>query len=231
MEARVGGFRYECSMTVLRVAFHPVPMARWGSLFHILLLEAPDVRLQWAPRPFPSRDRSLLDGADVGVFLQPPPHPELSSIDVGASRMAVVMAAGHRLGRVDELRVADVIDEPFLDDPRVDPAWKAFWTLDAYRGGPPTRVHGGVTGVEQAIEPVASGRAIATFPESLAAGLPHPGLIWLPLADGPRVAIRLVWRADERSPAVGRLVDIARALFASDPPHAPLSREPDRAQP
>jgi DNA-binding transcriptional LysR family regulator len=202
-------------VALIRVAFEPLPMARWGTLFHILLLESPDIRLEWMRVPFPRCDRPSLDGADVGLFLAPAgASPELASLDVAGGGLAVVLPAGHPLGRDDELRVADVIGETFLDG-AMDPSWKAIWTLDAYRGGPPARTVGDVATTDDALELVAEGRAIALFPQFLTAGLAHPGLIWLPLVDGPHVAMQLVWRAAETRPAVHRLVDIARDLFAA----------------
>jgi DNA-binding transcriptional LysR family regulator len=200
-------------MPALRVAFDPLPVARWGALFHVLKLERPDVRLEWVPAAFPRSDRSRLDAADVGLFLEPQPEPGLHSLAVGVSRMVVVMAVGHRLARHHELRVAEVLDEPFPDGCELDPAWRGFWTLDAQRGGPPPRSHAEVADPEQAFALVASGRAICTFPEALADGLPHPGLISLPLVDGPPVTTRLVWRAGETNGAVHALVDIARAMY------------------
>jgi DNA-binding transcriptional LysR family regulator len=179
----------------------------------VLLLEQPDIRLEWIAMPFPRRDRPLLHGADVGLFLEPPLDPTLRSLVVDTSRMAVVMAVGHRLAHSHELRVADVLDEPFPDGDGMHPAWHAFWTLEAQRGAPaPTS---GVTArsVEQALAAVAGGRAIATCSELLAEWLPHPGVISLPLVDGPRVTMRLVWREGDPSAAVDQLADIARDMF------------------
>jgi hypothetical protein len=50
--------------------------------------------------------------------------------------MHVVMAAGHRLAQKSELRVADILDQPFAGGPRLDPRWRAFWTLDEQARGP-----------------------------------------------------------------------------------------------
>jgi DNA-binding transcriptional LysR family regulator len=204
-------------MLRLRVAFDPVPVARWGALFHVLLLERPELRLEWLPARFPQRDRSTLDGADVGLFLEPPREPDLHTLTIGTSRMVVLMAAGHRLARHHELRLADVLGEPFPDGPDMHPAWRAFWTLDAHRGGPPPPSRVEVSTVEQALELVASGRAIATFAESLADGLPHPGVISLPLVHGPTITVRLVWRENEPNGAVHTLIDIARDMFGGAP--------------
>ena len=195
------------------MAFDPLPVARFGSLFDVLTREQPDVRLEWMPVAFPRHDRSPLDGADVGLFVEPQLEPGLHSLAIDVSRMVVVMAVGHRLARHHELRVAEVLDESFVDSAAAHPAWRAFWTLDARRGGAPPRSAVEISDFAQAIEAVAAGRAIATFSESLAEGLPHPGLISLPLVDGPEVTLRLVWRAGERNPAVQALVEIARDMF------------------
>jgi DNA-binding transcriptional LysR family regulator len=64
---------------------------------------------------------------------------------------------------------------------------------------------------------VASGAAIATVPASMSGGLPHPGVVALPLVDGPDVLTKLVWRAaDDGDPAVAALVDLATAWTGVD---------------
>ena len=200
-------------MAALRVAFTPLPLARWGPLFHVLLLEQPGLRLEWVTTSFPRRDRPLLEGADVGLFIEPPPEPGLRTLVVGTSPMAVVMAVGHRLAGDHELRIADVLDEPFPEGADQHPRWRAFWTLDAYRGGPPRRSHAEAVDPDAGLRAIVAGDAIATFPLALADGLPHPGVIALPLVDGPAVTTRLVWRAGETHDAVHALVDIARDMF------------------
>src|SRR4051812_47111542 len=206
-------FAYQRAMPTLRVAFDALPLARWGSLFHVLLLERPGIRLKWMAREFPPDDQPLLDGADVGLFVEPPLDPGLGALTVGSSPMVVVMPAGHRLARHHELRVADVLAEPFFDAPHLNREWRAFWSLDAYRGGPPPATRLGAENLQSAITAIAGGDAIGTFAASLADGLPHPGVIWLPLIDGPMVATRLVWRAGDGHPVIRTLIDIARDMF------------------
>jgi DNA-binding transcriptional LysR family regulator len=206
-------FGYQSSMPTLRVAFDTLPLARWASLFQVLLLERPGIRLEWLPREFPRDDQPLLDGADVGLFVEPPLDSGLDALTVGSSPMVVLMPVGHRLARHHELRVADVLAEPFFDAPHLNPEWRAFWSLDSYRGGPPPATRLGAENLQSAMTAIAGGDAIGTFAASLADGLPHPGVIWLPLVDGPTVATRLVWRADDSHPAICTLVDIARDMF------------------
>lgn len=199
-------------MQRLRVAFYAVPLGRWGPLFHVFCIEQPGIRLEWQRVDFPTGGRSLLEGADVGLFVEPRAEAGVSTLVLESSPMLVAMAAGHRLGQCHELWVSDVLDEAFVGAPDIDPDWRAFWTLDAQRGGPPRVTDDGVRNAEQGLEVVASGRAIATISAAIASGLPHPGVITLPLRDGPPVATRLVWRSDEERLTVARLVDLARAM-------------------
>jgi DNA-binding transcriptional LysR family regulator len=199
------------AVTYLRVAFdRNLPHARWGQLFHAFRREHPGVRLDWRAVGFPAQGRSLLDGADVGVFVHPPPEVGVRALTLDTSPMVVVMAVGHRLAQQRTLSVTDVLDEPFPGGPNLSPEWSAFWTLDEQRGRPPTRTND-VTGAEQGLQAVAAGRAIATAPDWVASALAHPGVIALPLTDGPPVTTCLVWHEDYEHPFVPRLVELAAA--------------------
>jgi len=194
-----------------------LPHARWGPLFHVFRLERRDVALAWRPVDFLAPGRSMLEGADIGLFLHPPAEAGTRALTLDTSPMAVVMSAGHALAGHGELTVADVIDQPFPGGPNVDPAWSTFWTLDEQRGAPATRTDDDVQNAEQGLEVVARGAAIVTVPAWMAGGLPHPGVVALPLVDGPDVLTRLVWRAaDDGDPAVAALVDLATAWTAGE---------------
>src|SRR5690349_1667800 len=163
-----------------------LPHARWGPLFHVFRLEHPEVHLEWRPAPFPARDRTLLDGAGVGLMLEPPPEPGVSALTLDTSPMVVIVAAGDPLAHHDELSVADLLDRPFPGAPSLRPEWTAFWTLDALRGGPPTCTDDDIRTSEDAIAVVAEGRAIATVPAWVAGGLSHPGVVAVPLREAPQ---------------------------------------------
>ena len=188
-----------------------LPTARWGPLFHVFRLEHPAVRLEWQPSGFPIRGRPLLDGADAGLFIEPPPEAGSSALTLDVSPMVVLVAAGDRLAHSTELRVADILDRPFPGGPDLNPEWASFWTLDEQRGGPAPRTGDDVRSAEDALEVVAAGRAISTLPTWMADGLAHPGVIALPLSDGPLVRTRLVWRPHSDNPIVDALVDLATA--------------------
>ena len=196
----------------LTVAFDAfTPVARWGELFHVLRLERPDLSLAWRPAGFPRRDRPLLDATDdAALFVAPPPEEGLSAVTLDESRMVVVLAVGHPLATNHELRVADILGAPFPGGADLRPDWRAFWTLDCRRGGPPELVDD-VSDAREGLEVVVSGRAIGTVPSWAAGALAHPGVVALPLADAPAVPTKLLWRSADDRDAVRGLVELARA--------------------
>ncbi len=193
----------------LSIAFERLPLARWAPLFHVLQLERPHVRLLWKPVGFPESGRNRLSDADVGLFVEPPPRAGQRTFELERSRMAVAMAAGHPLARQDMLRIDDVLDEPFPGGADLDQDWTAFWTLDAYRGGPPECSGDRVADPMQGFDAVAASRAVATIPAWMAEAVPHPGVITRPLVGGPPVTTRLVWHAEDGHGPVQHLVDLA----------------------
>jgi DNA-binding transcriptional LysR family regulator len=201
----------------LRVAFDAfLPMSRWGALFQVLHLEHSDLELDWQPTLFPSRDGSLLGGADIGLFVQPPAEPGLRTLTIDSSQMLVVVAVGHPLAERPEVPIEAVLDEPFPGGPELHPGSTAFWTLDDARGGPPLFTSDRVEHAGDGLEVVADARAIATVPAWIAGGLHHPGVVALPLVGAPVVDTRLVWRASDSNPLVHALVDLAADMTGSE---------------
>jgi DNA-binding transcriptional LysR family regulator len=197
-----------------------------GPLFQVLRLEHPGLRLEWKEAGFPTADRSILEGADVGLLVAPPHETGLDVVTLETSPMVVIAAVGHPLADHDTLSVVDVLEEPFPGGRNHHPEWRAFWTLDKYRGGPP-RVNGDeVEGPGEGLDAVVAGRTIATLTAPLASALPHPGIVTIPLTDGPPVATRLVWRTEEPRPVVRSLVGIARDMVRD-----PFSGSSEKAGP
>jgi DNA-binding transcriptional LysR family regulator len=199
-------------MRRLKIVFDAgMPTARWGPLFHVFRLEHPELRLEWQPTGFPIFGRSLLDGADAGLFVEPPPEAGRSAFTLDVSPMVVIVAAGDRLAHNTELRVADILDRPFPGGPDLDPEWSSFWTLDEQRGGPAVRSADDVRSAEDGLDVIAAGQAIGTVADWMADGLAHPGVIALPLVDAPPVRTRLVWHHRPDDPIIDALLDLATA--------------------
>lgn len=203
-------------MKSLRIAFDTFPLSQWGPLFRALGQEHPDVHLQWRRMCFPKWDRLLLETADIGLFVAPPHEPGLSALTIETGPMAVIVAVGHPLAGSHGLHVADVLDQPFPGGPALHPEWRAFWTLDEQRGGAAPLTDDRVETADDGLRVVASGQAIATIPAAMAAVLPHPGVVAIPLDDGPLVETRLVWRTDAENPMVGALIKLAATMTSNN---------------
>ena len=194
----------------LRIAFDAfLPVARWGPLFHVLCLEQPRLTLEWRPVGFPTVGRSPLDDADVGLLVAALGGPRLDSLTIESSPVVAIMAVGHPLARHDDLAVADILDERFLDVQGLEPRWRAVWTLDDRRGAP-AKLTDPVPDADARMA-IASGAAIGTVPGWAATGLTHPGIVSVALRDAPSGPPRLVWHSDDGNPVVRALIDLAAA--------------------
>jgi hypothetical protein len=60
----------------------------------------------------------------VGLFVTPTREAGLSALTIETSQMLVLLAVGHRLSQHQELRVADILDEPFPGAPILHPQWR-----------------------------------------------------------------------------------------------------------
>lgn len=202
-------------MTALSVAFDArLPLGRWAPLFQTAREERPDLTFDWRPLGFRRTGTPLLGSADLGVFLHPREDPRLLSLTLDACPMAVIMPVGHPLAGHGELTVDDILDEPFPGGPHLQPEWAAFWTLDEQRGRPARRTDDDVETAEDVIAVVADGRAVATMPAWVTGGLSHPGVVAIPLVDGPEVETRLLWRRDDEREPIRALVAMASVWTA-----------------
>jgi DNA-binding transcriptional LysR family regulator len=230
---------------VLRVAFEGgLPVGRFGALFHVLCLEEPATRLEWTVVGFPTLSGVLLDGADVGLFTSPPLTEGLSALTLDESPMFVAMAVGHPLARLG--RGARGGHPRRAVPRRSGPAPRLAGLLDAGCGArrAAEALRREAANAEDGLALVVSGRAIATVAGWVPDGLAHPGVIAVPLVDGPRVATRLVWRSGDDRPIVRALLGLARAWTGerrrngggaesrlADPPAPALRFRPDRPPP
>jgi DNA-binding transcriptional LysR family regulator len=195
----------------LAVGFHWQPLSGWAMLFQQLCSDHPGTQLDWRPLEFPLAGRSPIEEVDVGLLLEPTPHPDLSVLVLQREPRAVVMAASHPLAAHDELKVVDVLDEAWPGThPTIDRRWAAFWSLDDQRGAPARTTSDRIINAEEGTQVVASGRAIVTVSQNMVGGFAHPGLVAVPLVDAPPASVALVWRTREPNPLVEALIHLAR---------------------
>ncbi|NSC23550.1 LysR family transcriptional regulator [Streptomyces albus subsp. chlorinus] len=105
------------------------------------------------------------DGLDVTVLYDEP-------------RMLLV-PVGHRLAGKESVTLDDIEGEPIPRFP--DPEWDAYWRIDPRPGGRPAPGGPPVETIEDKLECIAAGQAVAIIPAALHTGGTRPDLTTIPL--------------------------------------------------
>ncbi|KAA5838208.1 LysR substrate-binding domain-containing protein [Saccharopolyspora hirsuta] len=105
------------------------------------------------------------DGLDVTVLCDEP--------------KMLLVPVGHRLVGKESVTLDDIEGEPIPRFP--DPEWDAYWRIDPRPGGRPAPGGPSVETIEDKLEHVAAGQAVAIIPAALHTGGTRPDLTTIPL--------------------------------------------------
>ncbi|MEW2298056.1 LysR substrate-binding domain-containing protein [Streptomyces sp. NPDC006743] len=105
------------------------------------------------------------DGLDVTVLYDEP--------------KMLLVPVGHRLAGKESVTLDDIEGEPIPRFP--DPEWDAYWRIDPRPGGRPAPGGPSVETIEDKLEHVAAGQAVAIIPAALHTGSTRPDLTTIPL--------------------------------------------------
>jgi DNA-binding transcriptional LysR family regulator len=151
----------------------------------------------------------LRDGsADAAFVWLPFEDTGLASAPFHTEPRVAALAAGHPLAAEADLRMEQLVDEPW---PWVDtyPAARDFWTGTDLRGGAPAPRGPAVRSMEGMLEAVRAGLCVATVPRSQAMVSALPGIAFRPVADVAPATLALAWRTADETPVVRTLVELA----------------------
>lgn len=194
-----------------------------GDLFTRFTDAHPEADLEWRELGYPTINAAeWLGEADAALVWFAPSSPELASQPIRTSPFVVAVAEHHRLARHAELTVDQILDETF---PGIvewcDPGWLANWGLDRYRGGAPRRTAERSASLQEVASTIASGRAISTVPEMVAAPFAPFGIKAIPLVDADPAVLTLVWPHGTVSPLLSELIatsqEVAGELMVGPP--------------
>ncbi|MFJ4651499.1 LysR family transcriptional regulator [Nocardia sp. NPDC088792] len=135
---------------------------------------------------------------------------------------AVLVPLEHRLAGKDSVGLADIADEPL---PRLaDPAWNAFWRIDPRPDG--SRAPDGplVTTLEDKLELIAAGEAVAIVPAGDKIVTFRADLTAIPLEDVEPSRVVLATRAGDTNRLLADFRKCAHALLTG--PESPAARTP-----
>ena len=129
----------------------------------------------------------------------------------------------HRLAGKESVTLDDIADEPM---PRLpDAAWNAYWRIDPRPDGTPAPDGPLVNAVEDKVELIAAGQAVAIVSAGLRADSMHPDLTTVALEDVDPTHVVLATRASDRSRLVAAFRKYAQDCLtgpgpATDPAQA-----------
>jgi DNA-binding transcriptional LysR family regulator len=176
----------------------------------------PQVNLDLVQSDWEDTSGGLRDGsADAAFAWLPVEQGGLSFAAVHEELRVVALEAGHPLAGERELRVEQILDEPWpwAD---TDPVTLAFWTCADLRGGAAARRGPKIRSMEGMLEAVRAGLCVATVPRSQAQVSAWPGIAFRPVVDLSPATLALGWRTAEETPVVQALVEIARRVATGD---------------
>jgi DNA-binding transcriptional LysR family regulator len=134
----------------------------------------------------------------------------------------LLVPLGHRLAGKESVTLDDIADEPL---PRLpDPAWNAFWRVDPRPDGRPAPGGPLVAAVEDKLEVIAAGQAVAIVSAGLRAGSLRPDLTTIPLDGVEPSHVVLATRAGDRSRLVAAFRKCAQACLTGPGPAGPVAR-------
>lgn len=161
----------------------------------------------------PSQVTGLRDGVlDVG-FLRPPVRdPEIEVHPLRREPLVVVLPEAHPLTSHDEIALADLAAEPFITYPSHHRSVVHDAVLDACQAAGFTPHASEVAETSTLVSFVAAGLGVALVPGSVQQ-LRITGAAYRPLAGiAPTVELAVATRRGENSPAVRRVLALAREL-------------------
>ncbi|WP_246127774.1 LysR family transcriptional regulator [Amycolatopsis rhizosphaerae] len=129
----------------------------------------------------------------------------------------LLVPASHRLAGKESVSPGDFADEPLLSCAGMPPAWTGFWLLDPRPGqdpAPPAPMLGGT--IEDKIEAVADGRAVAVMPADDRRSTLRDDLATIPIEGIEPCQVAVLSRAIDRNPLVAHFRESAKNCLARD---------------
>jgi DNA-binding transcriptional LysR family regulator len=170
----------------------------------------PDADVQTAHLDWNEPREALLDHrVDAAVTRLPFPTDQLHVTVLYDEPRSLLVPLDHRLVGKESIILDDIADEPM---PRLsDPGWNAFWRVDPRPDGRPAPDGPVVHALEDKLELIAAGQAVAIVSAGLRATSLRPDLTTIPLDGVEPSHVVLATRADDRSRLVAAFRKYAQA--------------------
>ncbi len=180
----------------------------------------PDAEVHTLQLPWNEPREALLDRRVDAVVTRPPIRPDGLELTILYEEPRVLLIPrSHRLAGKESVTLEDIADEPV---PRLpDAAWNAYWRIDPRPDGSPAPDGPLVNGVEDKLELIAAGQAVAIVSLGLRADRLHPELTAISLDGVEPSRVLLATRTDDRNRLVAAFRACAHDCLTGPAPAAP----------
>ncbi|MEU5847925.1 LysR family transcriptional regulator [Saccharopolyspora shandongensis] len=193
--------------------------------------EVPSVLVRLVELAWPQQASAVRDGI-VDAALVRPPISDVTGLRfdvVHHEPRVVALPVTHRLAAHEAVELADLDGETHVTDDEADPAWVRWWACDPRPDGTPVRYGPSARTMDELLEAVASGQAVAITGGFAADRYRHPEVTFVPVTDVEPCPISLCTRASDRSALVAALRRAVCRPNAKDPTLLGSASEPVRA--
>ncbi len=140
------------------------------------------------------------------VWLPLPDPAPYATLRVAREPRVVALPTGHPLAGRDELRLSDLLDEPFLALPASAGVLRDHWLAVPERSGIPVRIGAEISDTEGAYEALTSGLGVCLLAAGNVANLERGGVVTRPVIDIGPCELVLAWRRDADGPLLRAFV-------------------------
>jgi len=173
---------------------------------------SPEVAIEVRELPPGDQVEALKRGdLDVGFVRGTLHEPLLASENIRDEKLVLALPADHRLAIRERVALSAVAAEPFVFFPRArGPGFFDFLMSYCRDCGFTPHIVQEAPQID-VLALVAAGFGLSILPESVRE-LRRADLVLRPIIGSPTTELRLVWRSGDPAPAVGRFVEIVRAV-------------------
>jgi DNA-binding transcriptional LysR family regulator len=185
---------------VIHVGFHTsVAGGVYRDTITVFGREHPRWTVELQLYPWSDATAGLLAGSsDVAFVWLPVPDQELLGCRVLRTEpRCVAVWQTHPLASRPEVRMADLLDEPFVALPPTAGVLRDYWLAVEDRDQHPIRIGAHAESPDAAFEAVASAQGVALLSAGNAELYARPGIVSIPVTDLARAQIAIAWRADD----------------------------------
>ena len=214
------GERARAAATLLRVGFQTSVA---GALYRYAVACFTRVHPEWSVElklhAWSDPTAGLLDdGSDVAFLWLPVPGQERLALEtLRTEPRHVAVWSKHPLAERDDVRMADLLDEPFVALPPGAGVLRDYWLATDHRDGHPVRIGALAETPDEAFEAVGAEQGVTLLSAGNAELYSRPGVVTLPVVDLSPAELAVAWRAGDRRAVIGEFVASARE--AAGAPH------------